>query len=154
MVSSAVPLALVIVLDDKVPVTPAGKVPTLKFTLELKPFCAITLTVVLKAAPAVRESELTSVLSVKPGIPTTVSNRLILWATVPPVPVTTSLYWPGVTELSAERVSVLDPVPGAGKVVVLKLAVTPVGNPVIDKATGALNPLVSLLTVTASEPAG
>ena len=92
MVKSAVPVVPLIVVADRLAVTPAGMVPKLRFTLEVKPFCATALTVVLNAAPAVKDSELTSVLRVKPGTPTTVRSKLMLCDTVPPAALMTNLY--------------------------------------------------------------
>ena len=52
---------------------------------------------------------------------------------------------------SAARLRVLAPAPGATMVGELKAAVTPGGNPEIERATGALNPLINLLTVIETE---
>jgi len=86
------PVALLSVVDDKVAVTPAGRAPRVRVMGELKPFCPTTLTVVVNAQPAVIASDVMFVLRVKPGIPATVSKRLMLWDTEPPAAVMVSLY--------------------------------------------------------------
>jgi hypothetical protein len=42
----------VTVVDEKLPLTPAGSVPALKITVPLKPFCAVTVTVYVVPVPA------------------------------------------------------------------------------------------------------
>ena len=143
----AVPVAPLIVDDERLAVMPAGNAPRVKVTGELKPFTATMLTVVLKTAPALSGSDVTSVFKVKPGKPTTIRSRFALCETVRPEAVTVSLYWPGVTVADGVKVNVLTPVPGAARVAALKALVTPVGNPAIENVTGPLKPFVSWLTV-------
>ncbi len=73
MVRIAVPFGVLMALEDRVAVTPAGNVPKCNATGELKLFCPTMLTVVLKEAPAVSVMALTSVFKVNPGTLTTLS---------------------------------------------------------------------------------
>ncbi len=92
IVRVAVPLAPLMVVEEKAAVTPAGRVPIVRATGELKLFVATMLTVVLNVAPAVIASVVTSVLSVKPGTPRIVKSKLADWVTVPPTALMVSLY--------------------------------------------------------------
>jgi len=51
---------------------------------------------------------------------------------------------PGAAFVAAVNVTVLTPLPGAAKLAGDRLAVTPAGSPATDKATTALNPLLSV----------
>ena len=135
------------VVAERLAVMPVGKVPKAKVTAELNPFWVVMLTLVLKVAPAVNASDVTSVLSVKPGRPITVNKRLALLVTVPPAALIVKLYCPGVAVLKAAKVSVLVPLPGAASVGALNTPLTPVGSPVTVNATGPLKPLTRLLIV-------
>lgn len=84
----AVPEVPLMVFDEKETLTPMGNVPGTSVTGELKLFCPTMVTVVLNVAPAVMASEVTSVLSVKPGAAKTVSKMFTVLVKVPPVAVT------------------------------------------------------------------
>ena len=58
----------------------------------------------------------------------------------PPVPVTVMVYVPVAALLLAVSVNVDDPDPGAAMLEGLKLAVTPDGIPLAERATALLNP--------------
>ena len=66
---------------------------------------------------------------------------VVLWVSVPAVPVTVTLAVPVVAVLEAVKVRVLVPVVDAG----LKLVVTPAGNPLALRATLLLNPLAGVM---------
>ena len=67
----------------------------------------------------------------------TVTAVVVLAVKLPEVPVIVRVEVPGLAELLAVRVSMLEPVVGLG----LKDAVTPLGRPVTAKCTLPLNPL-------------
>jgi len=75
--------------------------------------------------------------------------------TPPPVAVTVRVEVPAPTVEAAERVNVLLPLPGDAMLVGAKLPLTPVGSPLIDKATAALNPFTrAVVNVMGIEPPG
>ena len=85
----AVPVVPLIVFDgEKETLKPGGNIPGASITSELKLFCPTMLAVVLNVAPAVMPSEVTSVLSVKPGTAKTVNKIFTVFAMVPLVAVT------------------------------------------------------------------
>lgn len=65
--------------------------------------------------------------------------------TPPPAAVTIRVETLAAADEAAEIVNVLLPLPGAAMAVGAKLAVTPVGSPVIENAIAALNPLPPLV---------
>ncbi len=139
--------------EESAAVMPAGRVPTVKVTGELKLFVAAIVSVVLKLAPAVRASEEILLFKVKPGGARTVSSRPTLCDTVPPAADMAILYWPGVTVLGAVTVRVLVPEPGAANVAAEKEPLTQVGRPFTARVTGELKLPVRFLVVRTMLPA-
>src|SRR5689334_10505848 len=70
----------------------------------------------------------------------TVNETVVVCVTPPPVPVTVTLYVPAGVEAPAVMVIVDEPEPGAAIDVGLKLAVAPLGRPLAESDTAALNP--------------
>lgn len=63
-----------------------------------------------------------------------------MWVTLPPVAVTVMVEVPLMAVLSTVNVSVELPLPGAAMDAGLKLAVTPVGSPDVERDTAELKP--------------
>jgi hypothetical protein len=71
---------------------------------------------------------------------TTVTESVICCLVAPLVADTVTEYTPALALLVAVSLSTLPPDPGGDRVAGLKAAETPLGNPVIEKATAALKP--------------
>jgi hypothetical protein len=122
-------------------VTPLGKPDADKLTLLLKPFCGVTVIVLVPLAPCVMlkgDAE-----SVK--VPETVTTRVIVAVLVrlPEVPVIVTVTVPVVAVPLAVRVRVLEAVAGFG----LNEAVTPLGKPDADKLTLLLKPFCGVTVI-------
>jgi hypothetical protein len=134
----------------KLAVTPAGNPVALKVTLPVKPpICLIEIALVPLALRLIARLAGLAVIA-KSGVGTI---RLIVAVRVrpPPVPVTVTVAEPRAAALDAVRVSVLlPPVVEEG----LKLAVTPLGNPLALKATLSVMParLIVIALVTLGPP--
>src|SRR5262245_65958455 len=90
--------------------------------------------------------ELITGVTVTPPVPTSFTMRLIDVVPVrpPPVPVTVTVAGPTVAALDADKVNeLLVPVVEVG----LKLAVTPLGNPLALKATPPANPFRRVMVI-------
>jgi hypothetical protein len=114
----------------------------------LNPPDTVLVMVLVPALPCTMVSAAGLAESVKPGVAPLVIVRLIEVVSIspPPVPLTVTVDVPTAAELPAVSVNVEDPAPPemlAG----LKLAVTPVGNPLADRATALLNPPVTVLVI-------
>src|SRR5713101_3771651 len=120
----------------KLALIPDGNPDTERATSELNPPSACVVRVTDTFPLAETDAEVILPDKVKPGT-FTVSGAVCM--TPPPLAVTTSEYVPGATLDAAESVSLLVPEPGAAKLVGVRLAVIPVGNPVTVSATAALN---------------
>lgn len=94
-------------------------------------------------APAVRLSAAGLAESVKLGGTTTVIAIVAVLVSAPEVPVTVKVALPGVAFAAALRLSALLLVLDAG----LKDAVTPVGNPAIEKLTVAVKPFCGVTVI-------
>jgi hypothetical protein len=78
---------------------------------------------------------------------------LVLWVTLPPIPVTVIVLVPLLAFLATLIVMTDDPVPGAGMGFGLKLTVTPLACPDADNEIAALNPFKAVvLMVDVPEP--
>jgi hypothetical protein len=77
----------------------------------------------------------------------TVSDTLTLCVTPPPLAATLTVEVPTMAVLSADRVRVELPLPGAAIELGLKLAVTPVGRPEADSDTAELKPPVRVVEI-------
>lgn len=126
----------------KVIVTPVGRPFAVRTTLLLEPLKPATLTVLLALLPTTSGSVLDEEERVKFGSET-VSAMVAVLLTVPLVPVTVTVLVPATAVLFAVRVSKLVVLVLVG----LKAAVTPVGNPVVFKATTPelLKPLMPMV---------
>ena len=134
------------------PVTPVGKPEATKLTLLLKPFCALTLIVLVPLAPCRILRLLGDAERVKFGAALTVSETVVLLLKVPDAPVTVTENVPGVAVLPAVSVRVLDAVAGFA----LNEAVTPAGKPEADKLTLLPKPFcgVTLIVLAPLAPCG
>ena len=91
---------------------------------------------------------------VKLGVKT-VRLRARVFDTPPPVAVTVSVNVPAVAIDAAARVKVLFPAPGEAMVEGAKVAVTPAGSPLIERAMAEFNPFTpKVLIVTGIDPPG
>jgi len=138
----------------KAAVTPFGSPVSDRAMADLNPFTGAVVSVIVFEPPAVTLTLVALGVSVKLGVKTV---RVIVWVliTPPPVAVAVRVDTPGVAVEVADNVNVLLPFPGAAMLVGAKLAVTPVGSPLIDKATTALNPFTRVVVnVMGIEPPG
>ena len=132
-------------VGEKFAVMPDGCPLTLRLTAVLK----VEVTVVLTETVVLLPTRIVAALvdAVMLNVAGTETTRLTVadFVVPPEVAVTVTLEVPAMAFMPALKVSTELPDPGADNVPGLKLAVTPVGKPVTDRVTGALNPL---LTVT------
>jgi hypothetical protein len=125
------------VCGPKLAVTPAGRPVNDRAIAELKPPSRCGVTVMLPRPLVGIDNDVALVAKVKPG---TLSVRGSVRVTPPPLAVMTGVKVPEAAPEVAARVSVLDPEPGSGMLMGLKLAVTPAGKPEMEKATAELKP--------------
>ena len=127
----------------KLAVTPAGRpvadsVTVERNTMELPD----TETTTIPLCPGSTEVDVGETETEKPAGPdaVTVSETVAVCVIPPPVPVMVSVEVPVAAVDATVSVNLDEPEPGAGMDAGLKLAVTPEGKPVTDKATAELNP--------------
>ena len=135
-----------ILVGAKVAVTPEGNPVADNATADLKPPRAVVVTVTEAELPAVTDTVVAPGVSVKLGT-VTVSASGVVCVNPPPVPEIVTVAFPAAAVVPAERVSVA----GALDVSVdeEKCAVTPLGAPVAESETGALNPPCGLNVMVA-----
>ena len=109
---------------------------------ELKPPETAVVIVELPAAPLAIDTELGDAEMEKLGVGTLVTVRLtvVVWVTLPPVPVMVTVEVPRVAVGETVKVSVELPAPGAPIEDGLKEAVTPAGRPEAESEMAALKP--------------
>jgi hypothetical protein len=131
-------LVLVVLVGLNVAVTPLGRPEAEKLTLPLKPFCGVTVMVLVPLVPWVSAKLLGDAESVKLGTGSgfTVRETVVEFVKVPEVPVMVTVTVPVVAVLLAVSVNVLVVVVLVG----LKEGVTPLGRPEADKLTLPLKP--------------
>jgi hypothetical protein len=131
------------VLNDAV--TPLGKPDADKLTLPLKPFCGVTVIVLVPAVPCTIVKLLGEAERVKfaAGAGFTVRAIAVAFDKLPEVPVIVTVTAPVVAVLLAVSVNVLVAVAGF----VLNDAVTPLGNPDADKLTLPLKPFCGVTVI-------
>ena len=112
-------------------VTPLGKPEADKLTLPLKPFCGVTVIVLVALAPCVIVKLPGDAERVKFGRAVTVRAIVAICDKFPDVPVMVNVTVPVVAVLLAISVSVLPAIVLLG----LNVAVTPLGRPDADKLT-------------------
>src|SRR5262245_44312348 len=125
----------------KLALTPLGNPLALKATAPVKPLVRVTVIVLVPLAPRLTVRLVGEAASERSGVGgwATVRRIVVVRAIVPPVPVTVTVATPNVAALEAAKVSVaLFPVVEVG----LKVAVTPLGNPLAPKATLPVKPPV------------
>ncbi len=130
-------------------VTPLGKPEADKLTLPLKPFCGVTVIVLVPLAPCVMVKLLGEAESVKfgVGIGFTVRETVVVLVRLPEVPVMVTAAVPVVAVVLTVSVKVLVLVVLLG----LKDALTPLGRPEADRLTLPLKPFCGV-TVMVLEP--
>jgi hypothetical protein len=128
-----------------VAVTPLGNPDADKVTLPLKPFCGVTVIVLVPAVPCVIVKLLGEAESVKfaAGAGFTVRAIAVAFDKLPEVPVIVTVTAPVVAVLLAVSVNVLVAVAGF----VLNDAVTPLGKPDADKLTLPLKPFCGVTVI-------
>src|SRR5713226_2934216 len=128
-------LALVVLVGLNDAVTPLGRPDADKLTLPLKPFCGVTVMVLVPLAPWVSAKLLGDAESVKLGTGSgfTVREMVVEFVKLPEVPVMITVTVPVAAALLAVSVNVL-------VLVVLKEAVTPLDRPEAAKVTLPLKP--------------
>src|SRR3954470_10005931 len=126
----------------KATVTPVGWPDADSAMAELKPPETAVVIVEGAEAPLAIETELGDAEIVKLGVGTLVTVRLtvVVWVTLPPVPVMVTVEVPRVAVADAVKVSTELPEPGAAIEDGLKEAVTPAGRPEAERAMAALKP--------------
>src|SRR5262245_31199007 len=132
--------------EPKLALTPLGNPLALKVTPPVKPPVRVTVIVLVPLAPRVTVRLVGLAVSEKSGVCAWPTVRLIVVVRVrpPPVPVTVTVAAPRVAALVALKVSVLlVPVVEVG----LKLALTPLGNPLALKATLLVNPFRRVMVI-------
>src|SRR6266478_7794687 len=146
-VSVSVPLLGVLVgLNEAV--TPLGRPEADKLTLLLKPFCGLTVMVLVLVVPCAIVMLFGDAEREKFGGAFTVRETVVLLVKLPAVPVTVTVTVPVVAVLLAVSVNVLL----LGVLLGLNDAVTPLGRPEADKLTLLLKPF-SGVTVIVLVPA-
>jgi hypothetical protein len=124
-------------------VTPLGRPNADKLTPLLKPFCGVTVIVVVPLAPCGMPKLLGEAERVNFGAALTVTETVVLLVKPPTVPVTFTAKVPVVAVAVAVRVSVLEAVAGFG----LNDGVTPLGKPDADKLTLLLKPFCGVTEI-------
>jgi len=117
-------------------VTPLGRPDADKLTLLLKPFCGVTVMVLVPVVPCASVKLFGEAEKAKFGGAFTVREIVVVLVKLPDVPVTVTVTVPVVAMLLAVSVNVLVPAVLLG----LKDAVTPLGRPDADKLTLLLKP--------------
>jgi hypothetical protein len=132
-------------------VTPEGNPLADSEIAELNPPLTVVEMVVVPELPWATDRLAGEALTAKSGAAgaLTVSEMVVVWVTLPPLAVTVMVAVPVVAVLDAVKVSVELPLPGAAKLVGLKLAVTPVGSPDTDNDTAELNPPLTVVETVA-----
>lgn len=138
-------LALVAMLGLKDGVTPLGRPDADRLTVPLKPFCGMTLIVLVPLAPCTIVTLLGDAESVKFATATafTVTEIVVAFDKLPELPVMVTATVPVVAVPLAVSVNVLVVDVGLG----LKDAVTPLGRPVADKLTLPLKPFCGVMVI-------
>jgi hypothetical protein len=126
-------------------VTPLGKPEADRLTLPVKPFCGITVTVLVPLAPCATVTLLGDAERAKSATGTgfTVRETVVVFVKLPEVPVMVTVTVPAVAVLLAVSVKVLLAVAGFG----LKVGVTPLGRPDADKLTLPLKPFCGAIAI-------
>src|ERR1700674_5324359 len=132
-------------------VTPLGIPDADKVTLQLKPFCGVTVIVLVPALPCVIVKLLGDAERVKfpAGTGLTVRAIAVVFDKLPDVPVMVTVTVPVVAVLLAVKVNVLVVVAGFA----LNDAVTPLGSPDADKLTLPLKPFCGVTVIVLAPPA-
>ena len=129
-------LVLVVLAGLNEALTPLGRPEAVKLTLPVKPFCGVTVMVLVPLAPCAMVMLPGEAESAKLGGAFTVKETVVVLVKLPEVPVIVTLTVPVVAVLLAVSVSVLVLVVLAG----LNEALTPLGRPEAVKLTLPVKP--------------
>jgi len=141
---SVTTLVLVAGFTLKAAVTPVGRPEAASVTLPENPFTGTIVTVLLlPAAPRVTVKVVGDVERLKLCANVTVRLTVVVCVRLPDLPVTVTVAVPAVAEALAVKVNVLLDVAGLG----LKLAVTPLGKPDVDRLTLPLKPFAGVIVI-------
>ena len=127
--------AVLLGLNDAV--TPLGRPDVDKLTLPLKPFCGVTVMVLVPVVPCASVKLFGEAETAKLAGGFTVRETVVVLVKLPDVPATVTVTVPVAAVLLADSVNVLVPAVLLG----LNEAVTPLGRPDADKLTLLLKPL-------------
>ena len=130
------------------PVAPDGRPETLRSTPPLKPFCGVTVIVVVVLPPCVADTEAGFADNAKSGGPVTVSVTVVVCVSDPLVPVTVNEYVPDVA-VPALIVSVEVDVVLTGE----NEALAPTGTPLMLRFTRPANAPVGVTVIVVVRPA-
>lgn len=122
------------VAGEKLAVTPAGSPVTVKAMAELNAVPFAVVRVIEAVLPRARLALAALAASVNVGGRMVRLKDTVLSAPAPAAP-SVNVWAPAATVEATDSVKVLLPFPGAGMLVLLKLAVTPLGSPLTDKLT-------------------
>ncbi len=129
-------------------VTPLGNPEADKETVPVNPFCGVTLMVLPPEPPCVTVTLEGAADKVKLGAGLTVKLRVVVFVSVPEMPVIVTTTVPVAAVLPAVRLSELVVAVVAG----LKVAVTPDGKPDADKLTLPVNPFCGVTVMVLGLP--
>jgi hypothetical protein len=124
-------------------VMPVGSPVAVKATVPLKPACGATVIVAVPAPPAPTFTLETDVESLKVGAAATVKVTVVCAVIAPDVAVTVSVAGPTTADAAAASFSVLVVLVLAG----VKVAVTPVGNPLTASVAAPVNPVCGVTVI-------
>lgn len=124
----------------KLTVTPLGWPVADNATAESNPEAMTLVIVEVTLKPSTTETEVGEAERVNFGGGVTIKLKGALFVMPLPDPLTVMVYVPGVIDTGTLKVSVELPEPGAGMVMGLKVAVTPLGRPVADNVIAPSNP--------------
>lgn len=134
----------------KLAVTPLGSPLIENVIAALNPFANTVVSTIRVDPPRTKLTPAALAARVKPGAGT-VKLMACVRVIPPPAADTVSVEAPGITAEPTESVSVLCPLPGAAMVVGLKVAVTPLGSPMVARDRADLNPAAPV-AVTVMDP--
>jgi hypothetical protein len=126
----------------KLTVTPLGTPVAVNVIAESNVSETALVIVEVPLEPCATETEVGEAVRVKVPGGVTIKLKVAVCVMLLPDPLTVMVYVPGVTVEATSKVSVESPEPGAGEVMGLKVAVTPVGRPEADHVIAASHPPV------------
>jgi len=139
----------------KLAVTPVGNPLIDKATAEVNPFTRAVVNVMGIEPPGATLALVALGVSVKLEACKMVRLNALVLSAPPPTAPRVRVETPGAAVGATDSVKVLLPLPGAGMLVLVKLAVTPLGSPLTDKYTIELKPVPAVVVIVmGTEPPG